>query len=231
MYPNHDRLIIFDADGTLIDGFSAIESTFAAHGMDIGNLENFQKRRKLLKYFGGIKEFPVNLRKQFGKQNRRILRSTLTEVYRDDALLYPGLADLLKQLIALPGMRVGLVTRNVTIEPEVTLAHLFARHDIDINALDYLACIKLGQSKADAFREARIRFGINPARAYACGDEHKDYQAAIAAGMHPFIVSYGFEDHQSLAVKYDIPDELISRTPAEVCSRIRHALDIDTTSE
>ena len=228
MYTSHDRLIIFDADGTLIDGFSAIETTFAAHGMAIGNLENFQKRRRLLKYLGGIKEFPVNLRKQFGKQNRKALRATLTEVYSDDASLYPGLADLLKQLIAVPKMRVGLVTRNVTIDPAITLGKLFARHDIDIDELDVVTCVKLGEPKTAAFREARERFDINPARSFACGDEHKDYLAAIAAGMQPFIVSYGFEDHQHLTQKYAVPDEVIARTPAEVCARIRHTFDLPT---
>ena len=226
MYSNNDRLILFDADGTLIDGFGAIDQTFALHGMDIGELENFQKRRKLLKYLGGIREFPVNLRKQFGKQHRKALRATLTTVYRDDAQLYPGLADLLRDLMAAPDIRVGLVTRNVTIDPEVTLGTLFARHDVDISALDYVACVPLGKSKLDAFRDALTRFDINPARAYACGDEHGDYHAAILSGMHPFIVSYGFEDHQLLKKKYEIPEALILRTPADVCARIRHGLGI-----
>ena len=226
MYSNDDRLILFDADGTLIDGFSAIEQTFSQHGMDIGGLENFQKRRKLLKYLGSIREFPINLRKQFGKQHRKALRATLTEVYRNDAQLYPGMAKLLRDLIAHKTIRVGLVTRNVTIEPEVTLGQLFARHDIDIDAFDYVACVPLGSSKTDAFREALTRFDINPARAYACGDEHADYQAAIQTGLHPFIVSYGFEDHQLLKKKYAIPEEVISRTPAAVCERIRHGIGI-----
>lgn len=226
MYSNNDQLILFDADGTLIDGFSAIDRTFSQHGMDFGALENFQKRRKLLKYLGGIREFPVNLRKQFGKQNRKALRATLTEVYRNDAQLYPGMADLLRDLIACQSIRVGLVTRNVTIEPQITLEKLFARHDIDINKLDYVAYVAIGKSKAEAFREALLRFDINPARAYACGDEHVDYQAAIQTGMHPFIVSYGFEDYQRLHDKYAIPEAVISRTPGEVCARIRHGLGI-----
>jgi phosphoglycolate phosphatase len=226
MYSNNERLIIFDADGTLIDAFAAIDQTFSSHGMDIGKLENFQKRRKLLKYLGGIKEFPVNLRKQFGKQNRKALRATLTEVYREEAGLYPGLAELLQDLIATPEVRVGLVTRNVTIEPELTIGKLLARHDIDINALDYLAWVPLSQTKTTAFREARTRFDINPARGYACGDEHKDYLAAIQTGMHPFIVSYGFEDHQRLTTRFGVPEEVISRTPDEVCARIRHGLGI-----
>ena len=227
MYSNDDRLILFDADGTLIDGFGAIDQTFSRHGMDIGGLENFQKRRKLLKYLGGIREFPINLRKQFGKQQRKALRATLTTVYREEAQLYPGLAELLRDLIATPDIRVGLVTRNVTIDPEVTLEKLFARHDIDIAAFDYLACVPIGKSKAGAFRDALIRFDINPARGYACGDEHVDYDAAVKNGLHPFIVSYGFEDHDLLQNKYGIPEAVISTTPSAVCERIRHGLGIE----
>jgi phosphoglycolate phosphatase len=228
MYRSNDRLIIFDADGTIIDAFSAIDETFSLNGMELGDLERFQKRRKLLKYLGGIREFPTNLKKQLGKQNRKRLLATLTEVYRENAQLYPGLADLIKSLIAAPGIRVGLVTRNVTNEPETTLGILFARHGIDINDLDYLAHVPLRTEKTKAFQAARKRFDVNPAKCFACGDEHKDFLAAVASGMHPFIVSYGFEDHNRLTRKFDVPEEIISRTPQELCARIRHALDLET---
>lgn len=226
MYRNNERLIIFDADGTIIDAFSAIDETFSRNGMELGDLERFQKRRKLFKYLGGIKEFPNNLKKQLGRQSRKQLLATLTEVYREDAQLYPGIAELIKTLIATPGIRVGLVTRNITNEPATTLKILFERHGIDTNDLDYLAHVPLGQEKTNAFRMARKQFDINPARSFACGDEYKDFIAAIASGMHPFIVSYGFEDHKRLTKKFDVPDEIISRTPQELCARIRHAFDL-----
>ena len=163
-FRNRDRLIILDADGTLIDAFSAIERTFACHGMDIGDLARFQKRRKLFKYLGGLREFPNNLRQQFGKQNRKRLLETLTDFYRDEAVLYPGIAALLQTLIATPHVRIGMVTRNVTIDPEQTLRRLFARHAIDIDAFDHFACIPLRGDKTASFRDERVRLGINPAR-------------------------------------------------------------------
>ena len=76
-----DRLVILDADGTTIDAFGAIHATFVHHGMNIGPLERFQKRRNLFKYLGGVKEFPVNLRKQIAGTSRARLVETLTEVY------------------------------------------------------------------------------------------------------------------------------------------------------
>lgn len=189
MYDNRERLVIFDADGTLIDAFPAIETAFARHEMDIGDLERFQKRRKLLKYLGGLREFPKNLRKQFGKQSRRRLIQTLTEVYREEARLYPGLAQLLRLLIYAPGVRVGIVTRNITQEPAETLRQLLGRHGIDFDALDFVGCIPLSEDKLRQFRSIRVQFAINPALGFACGDEQRDYAAAVGACLHPFIAS------------------------------------------
>ena len=227
MYSSSDRLIVFDVDGTIIDAFSAISQTFAKHGMELGDLERFQKRHNLLKYLGGIKEFPFNLKKQIGKQSRKRLLSTLTDAYRDDARLYPGIAELLRTLIATNGIRVGLVTRNITNEPALTIRALLARHDIATEELDFLVHVPLGQDKTTAFRAIRERLDINPARSFACGDEHQDYVSAVAAGMHCFMVSYGFEDYARLTKKFVIPADVISRTPGELCGRVLHALDIE----
>ena len=221
-----DQMLILDADGTVIDAFGAIGTTFSRLDMDIGDLERFQKRRRLFKYLGGIKEFPGNLKKQLGKHNRSQLIATLTEVYREEAALFPGIRELIQTVLAAPRVRLALVTRNITIEPEETLRRLFRRHGIDLGSLDYLAYISLRDDKTPHFRAARERFDVNPARSYACGDDGKDYRAATGAGMHPFMVSYGFEDYERLIQKHGVPEEIISRTPAELCQRVLNALDL-----
>jgi phosphoglycolate phosphatase len=226
MYKSNKRLIILDADGTTIDAYSAIEMAFSRHGMTLGDLESFQKRHHLFKYLGGLKQFPAMIKKNIRKQSRKQIVATLTEVYREEAQLYPGIAELVQTLISAPDIVVGLVTRNITNEPLETLRLLFLRHGIDSGQLDFMAHIPLNEKKTAQFRLARERFDINPARAYICGDEHKDYLAAIKSGMHPFIVSYGFEDHQKLTTKFDVPDELIARTSTELCARVLHAMDL-----
>ncbi len=226
MYRSRDRLVVVDADGTLVDAFAAIDRAFERHGLDIGDQERFQKRHHLFKYLGGLREFPRNLARNLRKGTRKALLNTLTDIYRDEAKLFPGMAELLSQMIEAPGIRVAMVTRNVTREPVLTLTRLFERHAVDIARLDFLRHVPLGEAKTECFREAREQFGINPARAYACGDEHQDYVAALSAGMHPMIVSYGFESLTRLSEKFAIPDAVITRTPSELCARMRHTLDL-----
>ncbi len=219
-----DRLVILDADGTTIDAFTAIGRTFAEHGMDIGPLERFQKRRHLFKYLGGIKEFPGNLKKQISAGKRARLVATLTEIYREEAGLYEGIAPLLERLVETPDLRVGIVTRNITQEPVTTIERLLGRVGIDPGGLDFLVHLPLRADKLPAFRELRERFEVNPARAFVCGDESRDYRAAVSAGMHPFIVSYGFEGYDRLHLKHGVPAEVISRTPGALVERISHGL-------
>ena len=195
--------------------------------MDIGDLHRFQRRRKLLKYLGGLREFPKNLRRQLNKDSRKQLKHTLTDIYRSEACLFPGMASLLKALIAAPDVRVGIVSRNVTIEPEETIRQVLERNNIDCDRLDFLTCIPMGEEKLATFRTMRERFDINPSRALACGDEYRDYAAAIGAGMHPLVVSYGFEDYKRLVDNYNIPNEVIAKTPYELADRLCHALDLE----
>jgi phosphoglycolate phosphatase len=225
MYSN-DRLFILDADGTTVDAFSAIDKTFAMHGMDIGPLARFQKRRHVFKYLGGVKEFPRNLRKQIARQKRSRLIATLTEVYREEAHLYDGMAELMDRLASLPGVRIGIVTRNITRDPVETLEALFKREGFDPARFDFLVHLPLALEKLDAFRTIRERFDVNPALAFACGDEATDYQGAVGSGIHPFMVSYGFEDFERLTVRHGIPEEVISRSPAELGTRVLHALGV-----
>jgi phosphoglycolate phosphatase len=226
MYGSKDRLVVFDLDGTLVDAFHAVEAAFARHGMDIGDLQRFQRRRKLLKYLGGLREFPGNLRRHLDKQNRRQLKTTLTDIYRGEVRVFPELAQLLRRLIDAPDVRVGVVSRNVTLEPDETIRQLLARHAIDADALDFVHCLPLRDEKSAVFRALRQRLAINPARSYACGDEYRDYAAALAAAYYPFVVSYGFEEHARLVERFEIPEEFVARTPRELAERIAHALDL-----
>jgi len=223
---SREKLIILDADGTTVDAFGAITKTFAHHGMDIGDLTRFQKRRHLFKYLGGLKEFPRNLQRQIRPKKRAAMIATLTEIYREDAELYPGIRELMQSLVHEPMLRVGIITRNITFDPGETIRRLLRRNGVDPDGLDFFRHIPLKEDKTAHFKAIRDEFRINPGRAYACGDEKKDFVAAMSTGMHPFIVSYGFEDYERLTIKIGVPPELISRDPDEFSARVTNALGV-----
>lgn len=223
---SRDRLIILDADGTTIDAFTVIHNAFTQHGMNLGDLERFQKRRNLFKYLGGFKEFSGNLRRQLSKTKRNRLITTLTEIYRMEGALYPGIAALMNRLIAEPNCKVGILTRNITREPEETLRQLYQRQGVNIEELDFLTHVPLRQTKIQYFRQIRDHYSVNPARSYACGDEQSDFFAAQCTGTHPFMVSYGFEGYWRLVYKAKVPKELISQDSHTLCNNLLNALDM-----
>ncbi|MES9973747.1 MAG: HAD hydrolase-like protein [Candidatus Thiodiazotropha sp.] len=225
MFDPH-RLIILDADGTTVDAFKAINMAFKAHNMNIGDIQRFQDRRKIFKYIGGLKEMPINLRKQLKEKQRSALINTLTEIYREQARLFDGMGWLINRLVTQPDLRVGMITRNITIEPEKTLRKLYRRNGVDDSGLDFLIHLPLRKQKLTAFQAIRESLKVNPARAYATGDEKCDYMAAVGTGMHPFMVSFGFESYRRLTKKIGVPAVLISRQPHELKQRILHALDL-----
>ncbi|MBW9266163.1 MAG: HAD hydrolase-like protein [Candidatus Thiodiazotropha sp. (ex. Lucinisca nassula)] len=225
MFDPH-RLIILDADGTTVDAFKAINMAFKAHNMNIGDIQRFQDRRKIFKYIGGLKEMPINLRKQLKEKQRSALINTLTEIYREQARLFDGMGWLINRLVTQPDLRVGMITRNITIEPEKTLRKLYRRNGVDDSGLDFLIHLPLRKQKLTAFQAIRESLKVNPARAYATGDEKCDYVAAVGTGMHPFMVSFGFESYRRLTKKIGVPAVLISRQPHELKQRILHALDL-----
>jgi phosphoglycolate phosphatase len=224
---SRQKLVILDADGTTIDAFTAIEQTFARHSMDIGDLVRFQKRHNIFKYLGGLKEFPFNLRQQINKKQRKALIDTLTDIYREEGRLYAGIAELIERLTATADVRVGVVSRNITREPLTTLDKVFRRNGVDTAGFDFFVHLPLKQDKTSRFRMLHQHFHINPARAYACGDEKKDFVAATGAGLHPFMVSYGFESRERLEKQAGVAPELIADTPEQLCQRLLHALDIE----
>jgi len=76
----------------------------------------------------------------------------------------------------------------------------------------------------DAFHAVESAFARHD---MAIGDEYRDYVAAIGAGMHPFIASYRFEDHGHLRDDFNVPKEVLARTPEDLAARLCHALDLD----
>ena len=144
------------------------------------------------------------------------------------ACMYEGMAELLECLQETADIRFGIITRNITHQPLETLRLLFKRHGVNSDRFDFLVHLPFREEKVNLFRKVRRIYDVNPVLSYACGDEVKDYVAAIQCGMHPLMVSYGFENYMRLHNKFDVPAEVISRSPAELSGRLLHALGVQS---
>lgn len=125
-----------------------------------------------------------------------------------------------------PDKLVVLDADGTTMDASQTMATAFLHHGIDNGTFDFLACIPLADDKATPIRTAHRFFDINPARAYACGDEHRDYDAAVSRDMHPLIASCGFENAERLIDGFGVPASVVADSPAELASRLARALDL-----
>ena len=62
------------------------------------------------------------------------------------------------------GIRVGLVIRNISNEPMLTIRKVLSRHDIDLDAFNFAVHVPLEEEKTSAFVLARKTTGYRTSR-------------------------------------------------------------------
>jgi phosphoglycolate phosphatase len=187
------RAVLFDLDGTLADT-----------AVDLGYAVNQQRVAR------GMEALPMDVLRPLVSQGARgMLRAAfglLPEhaeyaAYRDEFLdlyaanllrdtrLFDGMHTLLDDLER-QGLRWGIVTNKLTryTEPLVTGLGLTPR----------AACVISGDTCArakpfpDPLLEAAVRMSLAPGECLYVGDDHRDVQAAHAAGMQCLVAGYGY---------------------------------------
>lgn len=194
------RLVIFDFDGTLADSFpwfSRVLNDFAdRHGFrrvaadEVDDLRGLPAREILHRL-----EIPLWQIPRIAADMRSIVRDA------DDIALFPGAADTLRRL-ADDGVRIAIVTSNAEDNVRRVLGP----------SQDLVADFACGASlfgKARKFRRVLRRAGLAGDDALAIGDEHRDVEAARAAGVRCGVVSWGYARLDALAALQ--PDHVFRR--------------------
>ena len=132
-----DVLIALDFDGLLINSYKLLERTFLEYNLDLGEEERFKNRRKFLKYLGGGKEWIPNLVK-FTLPRKRHLIENLTEKYREEGVVYKEFIPFLNSCIQNQSTHVGVISRNFTMEPGITIRKVLRNSEIDEKNLDFV---------------------------------------------------------------------------------------------
>lgn len=187
------RAVLFDLDGTLADtapdlGF-ALNRQREHHGLPPLPLEAIRPHashgaRGLLEAGFGL--FP-------GDPEFIAFRDEFLDLYAErlcqDTRLFPGMEALLAALES-DGIPWGIVTNKSTRLTEPLLASLALR--------ERAACIVCGDTCArakphpDPLLEASRMLAIPPAACVYLGDDRRDMEAGLAAGMRVAVAGYGY---------------------------------------
>jgi phosphoglycolate phosphatase len=187
------RGILFDLDGTLADTAA-----------DLAHAVNLQRRAR------GLEALPVQLLRPLVSQGARgMLRAAFGlkpedpayASYRDEFLdlyeqnlnretvLFPQVSALLTTL-ELRGIAWGIVTNKLArfAEPLTAALGLAARAGCLISGD---TCAR-GKPFPDPLLEACRRLELGPAACIYVGDDERDVEASVAAGMTPVVALYGY---------------------------------------
>lgn len=211
------KAVLFDFDGTLADT-----------APDLGHALNRQRTAR------GLTALPIaQIRPQASAGSRGLLglgfnikpgdhdyesmRDEFLDFYTQrlchDTCLFPGIAELLDQL-EMRNLSWGIVTNKPA---------RFAHPLVQTLGLDQrVACVICGDETThtkphpEPLLIASDKMAISPAHCIYLGDDIRDVQASLAAGMQPIVARYGYlgddQPPETWGARYliDHPKELLS---------------------
>lgn len=196
-------LIIFDLDGTLINSeailLAAQVETFARHGLVhpgreaglgiVGLTLNVALMR-----LAGLDQPDESLTETYRDVFGAMRRQAETDAALDEPL-FPGVAQTLSLLAARPGLTLGIATGKSRRGAE----YIVERHGWqNLFATIQTADDAPSKPHPGMILRAMAETGAAPERTAMVGDSSFDIEMAVAAGVAPVAVSWGFQPVASL---------------------------------
>ncbi len=219
--PQKETLVVLDFDGLLINSYELLKITFKHCGLDVGDEDRFQNRRKFLKYVGGGKELIGNL-VNLTLPKKKMIREQLTETYCSKGQIYPEFKTLVNDMIDSPDVHIGIVSRNFTHHPGKTIRQILRNSKVNEAELDFIIPISAGVKKGNVLEGMKSSAYKN---CIFAADEISDYKAAFETGYNKILMaSYGFDTKQRLIKKGEIPEDIIFDSPKKLQKRLEKTL-------
>ncbi len=200
------KLIIFDLDGTLVDAYAAISSSF---NYVLARLGLKPQRADVIRRSVGWGD--LNLLKPYVPEGDlepalRLYRKHHKHSLLKQARLYPHAGLLLRQLKA-AGYKLAVASNRPTEFSLILLRHLRL-----MDLFDYVLCadkLKHGKPNPEILNKIIKRFGFKKSQVLYVGDMAIDAQAGRRAKVKTIIVTGG--SSSNLEIKKEKPFKVISR--------------------
>ena len=214
------KAILFDLDGTLLDTLedlgNSVNRVLAERGFPTHDLDRYR-------YFVGDGAMMM-ITRALPKQKRKndVIQACVDEFKKDysknwkvKTRLYDGIAEMLDELKA----------RNLKLAVLSNKPHQFTKQSVDKLLSNWRFEIVLGQRDAvprkpspEGALEIAEHLNTKPENIIYLGDSDVDMQTAVAAGMFPVGVLWGFRSAKELK---DSGAKALVERPSEVLSLLR----------
>jgi len=196
------KLVIFDCDGTLVDGqhmiVASMTQAYAAHGIAVPNRETMLSMvgLSLIETFTelgkGVEQFPVASLAEYYKIAFHALRLSGQHIEP----LYPGAVEAVQALARREDVALGIATGKSQRGVRLVLGHHgLLKHFVTIKTADDAPSKPDPGMVLDAMREA----GAAAENTVVVGDTVYDVAMARAAGAAAIGVAWGYHSRAALA--------------------------------
>lgn len=182
------KLIIFDLDGTLVDAYAAIESSFNHVMRKLGLKPRSASVIRRAVGWGDAKLLESYVRGRNLKRALSIYRKHHEHSLLKRARLYPAARQLLRKLKA-RGYKLAVASNRPTRFSLILLRHLRI-----MEFFDYVLCadkLKAGKPHPEILNKIIRKSGVKKPRVLYAGDMVIDAQAGRRAGVKTVIVTTG----------------------------------------
>ncbi|MCP4129765.1 MAG: HAD family hydrolase [bacterium] len=197
---NNKKAVVFDLDGTLINTLEDLAASMNAvlekRGFPVFPVEQYKK------LIGDGVEILAERVLPEGKKEERLIKECAEDMkqeydrkWKATAAPYPGIPELLTGLEE-RGIRMAVLTNKPHEFTEITITTFLPHWNFEI-LLGARSEVPRKPHPAGAF-EIIERMSLSPDEFYYLGDTNTDMKTAVAAGMYPVGVLWGFRDAEEL---------------------------------
>ena len=195
------KAFIFDLDGTLADSVRDIMESinFALSSQNFETLSLEQARAKI---GNGIDKLVIDALPEKHKENKKIIARTLelmaqkySQSWQNNTCLYPGIADLLDQLM-INKIPMAILSNKPDPFLQETVKFLMGKWEFMVifGARAGMPLKPNPQSTLEVIKQ----MNIEPREIAFVGDGDTDIKTALGAGIHPIAVTWGLRSVDEL---------------------------------